>query len=162
MAYKNKDLLQIIKIQNATIRAAAAAARTYKKQSKLTNKLYKKAFHHWLEEMDVSAGLRKDGQYIWDERNKAVYDYNALYALCRLQRVTHLPEYEDYELPDGTEVKDCVLDIEGRLMESGRLKPIAHLIKIPEDNPAWETKFRKQSYSFQDLIKKRKKGKNKK
>jgi len=159
MVYKNKDLLQIIKIQNKTIVAAAAAARTLKKQLKLTTKLYKKAFKHWLEEMDVAAGLKIDGQYIWDERNKAVYDYNALYALFKLQRVTQLPEYEDYELPDGTEVKDCVLDIEGRMMESGRLRPIAHLIKIPEDNPAWDTKFREQSYSFKDLIKKRKKGK---
>ena len=163
MTYSKAQLINalttIIKIQERIIKANAAAARAYKKELKLTTKLYKKAFNHWLEEMDTSAGLRKDEQYIWDERNKAIYDYNALYALFKLQRVTHLPEYEDYELPDGTEVKDCVLDIEGRMMESGRLRPIAHLIKIPEDNPAWDTKFREQSYSFKDLIKKRKKGK---
>ena len=133
MTYSKAQLINalttIIKIQERIIKANAAAARAYKKELKLTTKLYKKAFNHWLEEMDASAGLRKDGQYIWDERNKAIYDYNALYALFKLQRVTHLPEYEDYELPDGTEVKDCVLDIEGRMMESGRLKPIAHLIK---------------------------------
>ena len=118
MTYSKAQLINalttIIKIQERIIKANAAAARAYKKELKLTTKLYKKAFNHWLEEMDASAGLRKDGQYIWDER---------------------------------------------RMLESGRLKPIAHLIKIPEDNPAWETKFREQSYSFKDLIKKRKKGK---
>ena len=110
-----------------------------------------------MDETEISGGLRRDKQEVWDERNKAIYDYNALYALCKLQRVTQLPEYEEYQLPDGTEVKDCTLDIEGRLMESGRIKPIAHLIRIPSEEQDWHTDFRKQSYSFKDLIKKKKK-----
>ena len=58
------------------------------------------------DEMDVAAGLRRDCEEIWDERNKAVYDYNAIYRLAKLSRVTRLPEYEDYELPDGSSIKD--------------------------------------------------------
>ena len=157
MAYKNKDLLSIIKIQNKTIKAAAASARAYKKELKETVKLYETVFEKYMSEVEISAALRRDKQEVWDERNKAIFDYNALYGLCRLQRITQLPEYEEYELPDGTEVKDCTLDIEGRLMESGRIKPIAHLIKIPEEGCPWHTKFRKKSYSFRDLIKKKKK-----
>jgi hypothetical protein len=163
MKYNNKDLVRIIKIQEKIIKANAASARSYKKELKMLGKLYKKAFHAWLDEMDVAAGLRRDCEEIWDERNKAVYDYNAIYRLARLSMVTRLPEYEDYELPDGTEVKDCTLDIEGRLLESGRIKPIAHLIKIPEDTDVpWHTKFRDDSYSFQDLVKKKKNGKKSK
>ena len=163
MRYNNKDLVRIIKIQEKIIKANAASARSCKKELKMLGKLYKKAFHAWLDEMDVAAGLRRDCEEIWDERNKAVYDYNAIYRLARLSMVTRLPEYEDYELPDGTKVKDCTLDIEGRLLESGRIKPIAHLIKIPEDTDVpWHTKFRDDSYSFQDLVKKKKNGKKSK
>jgi hypothetical protein len=51
---------------------------------------------------------------------------------------------------------DYTLDIEGKLLESGRITPIAHLIKIPEDTDvAWHTKFRNKSYSFKDLKKKK-------
>ena len=53
---------------------------------------------------------------IWDERNKAVYDYNAIYRLAKLSRVTRMPEYEDYELPDGSSISDYTLDIEGKLL----------------------------------------------
>ena len=159
MVYKNKDLLSIIKIQNKTIKAAAASARAYKKELTETVKLYDIVFEKYMDETEISGGLRRDKQEVWDERNKAIYDYNALYALCKLQRVTQLPEYEEYQLPDGTEVKDCTLDIEGRLMESGRIKPIAHLIRIPSEEQDWHTDFRKQSYSFKDLIKKKKKRK---
>ena len=163
MKYNNKDLVRIIKIQEKIIKANAASARSYKKELKMLGKLYRKAFNAWVDEMSVAAGLRRDCEEIWDERNKAVYDYNAIYRLARLSMVTRLPEYEDYELPDGTEVKDCTLDIEGRLLESGRIKPIAHLIKIPEDTDVpWHTKFRDDSYSFQDLVKKKKNGKKSK
>ena len=47
-------------------------------------------------------------------------------------------------------------------MESGRIRPIAHLIKIPTTDPEWHTKFRNKSYSFQDLTKKKKKRKKRK
>jgi len=52
MKYKNKDLVTIIKIQERTIKATAASARSYKKELKMLGKLYKKAFHAWLDEMD--------------------------------------------------------------------------------------------------------------
>ena len=156
MKYKNKDLVRIIKIQERIIKANAAAARHYKKEHKMLGKLYKKAFNAWLDEMDVAAGLRRDCVEIWDERNKAVYDYNAIYRLAKLSRVTRMPEYEDYELPDGSSISDYTLDIEGKLLESGRITPITHLIKIPEDTDvAWHTKFRNKSYSFKDLKKKK-------
>jgi|TARA_R100001530_G_scaffold8578_1_gene8930 hypothetical protein len=158
MKYKNKDLVTIIKIQERTIKATAASARSYKKELKMLGKLYKKAFHAWLDEMDSNCALRRDIEETWDERNKAVYDYNAIYRLAKLSRVTRMPEYEDYELPDGSSISDYTLDIEGKLLESGRITPIAHLIKIPEDTDvAWHTKYRDKSYSFKDLTKKKKK-----
>ena len=156
MKYNNKDLVRIIKIQEKIIKANAASARSYKKELKMLGKLYRKAFNAWVDEMSVAAGLRKDCEEIWDERNKAVYDYNAIYRLANLSRVTRLPEYEDYELPDGSSIKDFALDIEGRLLESGRISPIAHLIRIPEDTTVgWHTKYRDKSYSFKDLKKKK-------
>ena len=154
-------LTTIIKIQERIIKANAASAGIYKTELKALKKLWNRCFKNWLNEIDVSAGLRRDKQNVWDERNKAVYDYNALYGLCKLQHVTGLPEYEEYELPNGDPVSDYVLDIEGRLMESGRIRPIAHLIKIPTTDPEWHTKFRNKSYSFQDLIKRKKKSKKK-
>ena len=60
-------LTTIVKIQEKIIKANAAAAGIYKAELKETSKLFKKAFNHWMEEMDVTAGLRKDNQDIWDD-----------------------------------------------------------------------------------------------
>ena len=62
MAYKNKDLLSIIKIQNKTIKAAAASARAYKKELKETVKLYEIVFEKYMSEVEITAALRRDKQ----------------------------------------------------------------------------------------------------
>jgi len=141
-----KDLKAIIKIQERIIKANAASARIYKAELKSIKKIYKRAFINWLHEMDVSAGLRRDKQNIWNQRNQAVRDYNGIHQLASYATV---PPLKHYDLPENMELdpsKEYDFDVESTVLESGKVKN--KIIVFPK------------SQQRQDLKKKSKKRKN--
>ena len=108
----------------------------------------------WILDKKIPA-LEAASVEVWDERNKACDDYNVIYRLLKLSRFTDLPKWENYEMPDRSPVSDHTVDVEGRLMESGELRRIVNLLKIPADPVEWHTKYRKGSYTLKDIRKKK-------
>ena len=119
---ENKDLKAIIKIQEKIIKANAVSAKTYKAELKKTIKLYNRALENWLSSVDRVAGLYRDKQDIWNQRNQAVRDYNAIHQLASYASV---PPLNHYDLPenmnlDPSKVYDFAVD--SKVMESGLVK----------------------------------------
>lgn len=150
-----EDLKAIIRILKKQIKADAAAARIYKKELNNLNPLFDKLMGCYVKSTDRVAGLEKEAAEVWDERNKAIQDYNIIYSMLELSKHTFLPKYKDYEMPNGDPVSDYTLDVEGKLMESGRLMKEVNLIKIPKMPSYWHTKFRKNCFKFSDIRKKK-------
>jgi len=115
----------------------------------------------WIVTVKIPA-LEKENIEIWDERNKACQDYNVIYRMLQLSKFTYLPKFENYEMPNGDPVSDYTVDIEGKVMESGRIRRDVNLIKIPEEVVEWHTKYRKNCYTLRDIKKKKTKNKRKK
>jgi len=114
----------------------------------------------WILEIKIPT-LEKENIETWDERNKACHDYNVIYRILQLSKFTNLPKFENYEMPNGDPVSDYTVDIEGKVMESGRVRMDVNLIKIPEEVVEWHTKYRKNSYSLRDIQNKKTKKKRK-
>ena len=146
------DLKTIIRIQEKIIRAHSKELKIYKKDNKELNKLFKKAFKNWIESFAVIAGLKKDKKEVWSERNAAVRDYNAVYALAQRGRLTELMRYR---LPENH-----VLDVEGKLLESGKTKIVVNTIPKKGLDGWHSIKSRKQSRKLQDFQLKQRKYKN--
>ena len=119
---ENKDLKEIVKILNKTVKAYKSSAKTYKAELKEIKKFYNKAFNNWLSSEDKIAGLYRDKQNIWNQRNQAVRDYNAIHQLASYASV---PPLNHYDLPenmnlDPSKVYDFAVD--SKIMESGLVK----------------------------------------
>lgn len=122
MTKTDKDLKAIIKIQEQIIRANAASAGIYKAELKETNKLYHKAMQNWLSSIDMIAGLQRDKQSIWDQRNQAVRDYNAIHKLASYADV---PPLKHYDLPENMQLdpsKEYDFNVTSTVLESGKVK----------------------------------------
>ena len=119
---ENKDLKEIIKILNKTVKAYKSSAKTYKAELKEIKKLYKRAFKNWLTSMDMIAGLDRDKQNIWNQRNQAVRDYNAIHQLASYASV---PPLNHYDLPENMNLdpsKEYDFAVDSKVMESGLVK----------------------------------------
>jgi len=144
MKYKNKDLVQIIKIQEKVIRANAAAAGIYKAELKETIKLYERAMENWLSAVDMIAGLEKDRKDIWAQRNDAVRDYNAIHQLASFAAV---PPLRHYDLPENMQLdpsQEYDFNVKSTLMESGRVRN--KLIVSPKSLPTQDFKKKKKKH----------------
>ena len=150
-----KDLKVIIRILKKQIKSDAAAARIYKKELNILNPSFDKLMSCYVKSTDRVAALEKEAAEVWDERNKAIQDYNIIYSMLELSTHTFKPKFKDYELPNGDPVSDYTLDVEGKLMESGRLMKEVNLLKIPKKPTHWHTKFRKNCFKFSDIRKKK-------
>ena len=148
MKYKNKDLVQIIKIQEKVIRANAAAAGIYKAELKETIKLYERAMENWLSAVDMIAGLEKDRKDIWAQRNDAVRDYNAIHQLASFAAV---PPLRHYDLPENMQLdpsQEYDFNVKSTLMESGRAKN--KIIVSPKSSPKQDFKKNKKKRKKQN------------
>jgi len=148
MKYKNKDLVQIIKIQEKVIRANAAAAGIYKAELKETIKLYERAMENWLSAVDMIAGLEKDRKDIWAQRNDAVRDYNAIHQLASFAAV---PPLRHYDLPENMQLdpsQEYDFNVKSTLMESGRVKN--KIIVSPKSSPKQDFKKNKKKRKKQN------------
>ena len=142
MTKTDKDLKAIIKIQEQIIRANAAAAGIYKAELKETNKLYHKAMQNWLSSIDMIAGLQRDKQSIWDQRNQAIRDYNAIHKLASYAEV---PPLKHYDLPENIKLdpsKEYDFNVKSILMESGKVRN--KLIVTPKSQPTQDFKKNKK------------------
>ena len=123
-----------------------------KKQTKRIKELT--AGLRWILDTKIPA-LEKENIETWDERNKACTDYDAIYRLLQLSRFTDLPKFVNYEMPHNKLVSDFCVDIEGRLLESGRIQRIVNLLEIPAEPVEWHTKYRKGCFTLKDIRKKK-------
>ena len=117
-----KDLEAIIKIQEQIIKANAASAGTYKTELKVTTKFLNRAMANWLSSVDRIAGLYRDKQNIWNQRNQAVRDYNAIHQLASYGNV---PPLNHYDLPENMNLdpsKEYNFNVESTVLESGMVK----------------------------------------
>jgi len=135
-------LTTIVKIQEKIIKANAAAARIYKTKLKETIKLYDKAMVNWLTSIDMIAGLQRDKQSIWDQRNQAIRDYNAIHKLASYAEV---PPLKHYDLPENIKLdpsKEYDFNVKSILMESGKVRN--KLIVTPKSQPTQDFKKNKK------------------
>ena len=133
---ENKDLKVIIKLLNKTVKAHKNSAKIYKAELKEVKKLYNKVFNNWLSSMDMIAGLNRDKQNIWNQRNQAVRDYIAIHQLAAYANV---PSLKHYDLPENMNLdpsKNYDFTVDSKVMESGRVK---NRIVVKEKNSNKET-----------------------
>ena len=119
---ENKDLKTIIRILNKTVKAHKNSAKAYKAELKEIKKLFNKSFNNWLSSMDVIAGLDRDKQDIWNQRNQAVRDYNAIHQLATYANV---PPLNHYDLPENMNLdpaKEYDFAVDSKVLESGKVK----------------------------------------
>ena len=128
------------------IKATAASARIYKTKLKESRVFERRALDNWLTSLDLIAGLDKDKQNIWNQRNEAVRDYNAIHKLASYAAV---PPLKHYDLPENMELdpsKEYDFKVKSSILESGQT--YNQILVFPK------------SQKRQDLKKKSKKRKN--
>ena len=148
MKYNNKDLVQIIKIQEKIIRASAAAAGTYKAELKETIKLYERAMENWLSAVDMIAGYEKDKKDIWAQRNDAVRDYNAIHQLASYADV---PPLKHYGLPENMNLDPSIdydFQVKSTVLESGRV--VNKIVVSPKSQSVQDFKKNKKKRKKQN------------
>ena len=112
----------IIKIQERIIKSLAASARIYKTKLKESRIFERRAMDNWLSSVDEIAGLYRDKQNIWNQRNQAVRDYNAIHQLASYAAV---PPLKHYDLPENMTLdpsKEYDFDVESTVLESGKVR----------------------------------------
>ena len=142
MKTTTKDLKAIIKIQEKIIKANAASARIYKTKLKESRIFERRAMDNWLSSVDKIGGLYRDKQNIWNQRNQAVRDYNAIHQLASYAAV---PPLKHYDLPENMTLdpsKEYDFDVESTVLESGKVRN--KIIVFPKSSPSRDVKKKKK------------------
>ena len=88
------------------------------------------------------AGLYRDKQNIWNQRNQAVRDYNAIHQLASYAAV---PPLKHYDLPENMTLdpsKEYDFDVESTVLESGKVKN--KIIVFPKSQKRRDLKKKKK------------------
>ena len=149
MKTTTKDLKAIIKIQEKIIKANAASARIYKTKLKESRVFERRALDNWLTSLDLIAGLDKDKQNIWNQRNEAVRDYNAIHKLASYAAV---PPLKHYDLPENMELdpsKEYDFKVKSSVLESGQTYNQILVFPKSQRNQDLKKKSKKRKNSYE-------------